>query len=204
MQPPYQRRLACVYSQLHSRQLGNRLKSAFFSTFRFSICDCATKRDQMATKLGNQLEQYVLSMLGQVLGTFRLYVRCAGLETEMFTFRALAWAIDIGRTSKFQDSQITCPYTSSMNCISNRLKLRSQFIFDEKISKNFPINLRKFPCHLANIHGTCSRLVKTALVNCYWLSRLCRPRTRGFASAVHRIVRNNSDLLVIRRQNLQC
>ena len=54
----------CIRSQLHPRQPGNRLKNAFFSTIRFSICDCATKRDQMATKLGNQLEQYVLSMFG--------------------------------------------------------------------------------------------------------------------------------------------
>ena len=43
----------------------------------------------MATKFGSQLEQYVLSMVCQVLGTFRLYVHCAGLETEMVTFRAL-------------------------------------------------------------------------------------------------------------------
>ena len=59
------------------------------ATFRFSIRDCATESDQMATKFGSQLEQYVLSMVCQVLGTVRLYVHCAGLETEMVTFRAL-------------------------------------------------------------------------------------------------------------------
>ncbi len=76
--------------------LTNALKTArksaekcFFSTFRFSICDCATKTNQMATKLGRHLEQYVLSMLCQVLGTFRLYVHCARLETKLPTFRVL-------------------------------------------------------------------------------------------------------------------